>query len=96
MRRLEQNGGILIRALLISGIVIVMTMIVGTHTVIGSTDPQTISGEGKKAGAADCTGVKSYNTSQNPYRLDPPDAPYWLTGYTLGWEDAGCTHPDKK
>ena len=56
MRRLEQNGGILIRALLISGIVIVMTMIVGTHSVTGSTDPQTITGEGKKAGAADCTG----------------------------------------
>jgi hypothetical protein len=74
-----------------------MTMIVGTHPVTGSTDPQTIAeGEGKKAGAADCTGGKSYNTSQNPYKLDPPDAPSWLTGYYLGWEDAGCTPPAQR
>jgi hypothetical protein len=33
MTRLKQNGEILIRALLISGIVIVMTMIVGIQSV---------------------------------------------------------------
>jgi hypothetical protein len=37
MTRLKQNGEILIRALLISGIVIVMTMIVGIQSVTGSS-----------------------------------------------------------
>ena len=37
MRRLEQNGEILFRALLISGLVIGMTQIVGIHPVTGQS-----------------------------------------------------------
>ena len=52
MTRLKQNGEILIRALLISGIVIVMTMIVGIHSVTGSS--QAAFDQGYHDGQNDC------------------------------------------
>jgi hypothetical protein len=50
MRRLEQNGEILIRTLLISGIVIGITMIVGIHPVIGTDENWYNIGYGKGLG----------------------------------------------
>jgi hypothetical protein len=83
MRRLEQNGKILIRALLISGLVIGMTMIVGIHPVIGSS--QAAFDQGYETGQNDCLQGKNSNPNGGP-----PNAPRYYVGYIDGWEDAGC------
>ena len=83
MRRLEQNGEILIKALLISGIVIVMTMIVGIPPVTGSS--QAAFDQGYDTGKNDCFQGKNYNSNQGP-----PNSPRYVVGYNDGWLDAGC------
>jgi hypothetical protein len=88
VRRLEQNGEIL-RVLLISGIVIGMTMIVGTHPVTGSSQAEYDQGFGK--GENDCLDGKNYNPNQGP-----PNSTQYVEGYKDGWEETGCTSHDKK
>jgi hypothetical protein len=83
MRRLEQNGEILIRTLLISGIVIGITMIVGIHPVIGTDENWYNIGYGK--GLGDCADGKNYYPNQGP-----TDSTEYAPGYTNGWLDAGC------
>jgi hypothetical protein len=77
------NGEILIRTLLISGNVIVMTIIVGIHTVTGSSDAA--YDQGYNTGKNDCLDGKAYNSNQGP-----PNSPRYGVGYTDGWLDAGC------
>lgn len=88
MRRLEQNGEILIRALLISGLVIGMTQIVGIHPVTGqSQNPDYNAGWNK--GLADC------NKGNDVKNYDPGSGDQiYLGGYEDGWIDEGCTKPD--
>jgi hypothetical protein len=76
------NGEILIRALLISGIVIGMMMIVGIHPVTGSS--QAAYDEGYDRGKSDCINNRNYNTT------DLPNAPRYRIGYNDGWEVEGC------
>jgi hypothetical protein len=83
MRRLEQNGEILIRALLISGIVIGMTMTVGIYPVTGSS--QAAFDQGYDTGQNDCNEGKNYNSNHGP-----PNSPRYVVGYNDGWLDAGC------
>ena len=83
MTILKQNGEILTRALLISGIVIVMTMIVGIHSVTGSS--QAAFDQGYHDGQNDCLQEKNSNPNGGP-----PNAPRYSVGYMDGWLDAGC------
>jgi hypothetical protein len=84
MRRLEQNGEIL-RALLIFGTAIGITMIVGIHPVTGTTyDIQT---QGHEQGESDCqSGKNSPNQGPN----SEGKSLWYLSGYKNGWMDAGC------
>jgi hypothetical protein len=82
MRRLEQNGELLIRTLLISGLVIGM-MIVGIHSVTGSS--QAAYDQGYDTGKNDCFQGKNSNPNGGP-----PNSPQYVVGYNDGWLDAGC------
>jgi hypothetical protein len=87
MRRFEQKGEIL-RALLISGTVISMLMIVGTHPVTGTPSPDK-NNPGYEKGEADCREGKSYNPYQNTNEQ-------WIDDYISGWIAAQCKIPDNK
>ena len=78
----------LIRALLISGIVIGITMIVGIHPVTGGTSQ--LFDEGSDRGMLDCHEGKAYNPTQGP----GANSQYYQSGYDQGWRQAGCTVPD--
>jgi hypothetical protein len=89
MRRLEQNGEILIIALLISGIVIVMMMIVGIHPVTAST--RAAYDQGFDRGENNCLDGAKYNPNQGP-----SNSTQYVPGYNDGWSETGCRIPDKK
>lgn len=82
-------GGILIRALLISGFVIGMTIIAGIHPVIGT--PENIEVQGRLQGQSDCSNGKNYNPNQGPN--SGGNSIMYLGGYKNGWMDAGCVLP---
>ena len=90
MRRPEQKGDILIRGLLISGIVVVMTMILGIHPVNGSPENNSFA-EGFHWGDADCTLDDGYNPARH-YNY-PEIQEQFTIGYNQGYMEAGCTIP---
>ncbi|HJT83926.1 MAG TPA: hypothetical protein VJ697_05545 [Nitrososphaeraceae archaeon] len=93
MRRLEQNGDILIRGLLISGIAVVMTVIVEIHPVTGTGENYDYYyAEGQIAGKADCDKGLKYNPNGHEDSGD-----YGFTdGYQDGWTLAGCSLDSSK
>ena len=93
MRRLEQNGEILIRALLISGLVIGMTTIMGIQPVTGSGENYDYYyAEGNLAGKADCDKGLSYN----PSGREDSNQQGFSDGYQDGWTKAGCSLDSSK
>ncbi|MGE0243443.1 MAG: hypothetical protein AB7P56_05900 [Nitrososphaeraceae archaeon] len=90
MIRPEQNGDILIRGLLISGIVVVMTMIVGIHSVNGSPESNSFA-EGLRWGETDCSTTDSYDPARH-YNTDEIQEQFTI-GYNQGYIEAGCTIP---
>ena len=89
MRRPEQKGVILIRGLLISGIVVVMTMILGIHPVNGSPEINSFS-EGLHWGETDCTLDDGYDPARH-YNTEIQEQ--FTIGYNQGYIEAGCTIP---
>jgi hypothetical protein len=84
------NGEIL-RALLISGIVIGMMMVVGIHPVTGTPSDQ-IFAQGELRGSKDCALHYPYNPKQGP-NTEGNDTDY-RDGYNYGWTVKGrCDVP---
>ena len=90
MRRPEQNSDILIRGLLIFGLVIGMTTIVGIHAINGSPEINSF-GEGEHWGEYDCTLKDGYSPLRH-YNTEEIQEQFTL-GYNQGYIDAGCTIP---
>jgi hypothetical protein len=93
MRRPEQKGDILIRGLLKSGIVVVMTMIFGINSVTGTGENYDyFYAEGQIAGKADCDKGLKYNP--NGHEDSGDDG--FTDGYQDGWTRAGCSLDSSK
>ena len=90
MRRPEQKGDILIRGLLISGIIVVMTMIFGINPVNGSPESNSFA-EGLRWGDTYCTLDDGYDPARH-YNTEEIQEQFTI-GYNLGYMEAGCTIP---
>jgi hypothetical protein len=93
MRRPEQKGDILTRGLLVSGIVVVMTMIFGINPVTGTGDNYDyFYAQGQIAGKADC----DKGTKYNPNGHEDSGDDGFTDGYQDGWKLAGCSLDSSK
>jgi hypothetical protein len=92
MRRLERNREIL-RALLIFGITIGMTMVVGIHPITGSSEAEYDKGFGM--GENNCLDSQGSSAGYNPNQ-GPSNSTQYVPGYNDGWSESGCRIPHKK
>ena len=93
MRRLEQNGEILTKALLVSGLVIGTTTIMGIQPVTRTGENYDFYyAEGNLAGKTDCDKGLSYN----PSGREDSNQQGFKDGYQDGWAKAGCSLDSSK
>lgn len=88
IRRLVESHDIILRTLLISGlIVVVVTPIVGIHSVQAGGIEEPEYDKGLYQGKKDCITKQPYAGDSDRHYAE------WNEGYEIGWFKAGCKSP---